>query len=190
MFLTAHTDRWLRSAPDRGCPFSPCQRDLLVSAVSICSVSLGSAILLMVTVFRGCLTLYFCSRLLWKILTLSQHLPNSHVNAGRLQVLGTDLPVLLRALLNDWASRKVWRKGLVQARRQSCPFGVGKDAGHSMVQQAAEARHHHNISTVHEHGCWGLLPLQAPKQKDGGLPKTEDGERRENKLSYRKLCVQ
>lgn len=134
---------------------------------------------LMITVFRGCLTLSVCPRFLWKFLTLSQHLSNSHVDAGGLQVLGTHLPILIRAVLNDWANRKLWSKSLVEARRQSCPLRVGEDPGDSVVQQAAEARHHHDISAVHEHCCWGLLPLQAPQQKYRGLSKTRDGGRME-----------
>lgn len=139
-------------------------------------MSFGFAVL-MITVFRGCLALSICPRFLWKFLPLSQHLSNSHVDAGGLQVLGTHLPILIRAVLNHWANRKVWRRSLVEAWRQSCPLRVGEDSGDSVVQQAAEAGHHHDISAVHEHCCWGLLPLQAPKQKYGGLPKTRDGVR-------------
>lgn len=142
-------------------------------------MSLGAALLLVVTVFRGCLALCVCPRFLWKFLTFSQHLPNSHINAGRLQVLGTDLPILIGAVLDDWADREVWRKCLVQAQRQSCPFRVGEDPRDSMVQQTAEARHNHDISTMHEHCCWGFLPLPASKQKYRGLPKTTGGMKME-----------
>lgn len=77
------------------------QDDFLVSAVCIWLMSLDSVVLLMVSVFRACLALSTCLRFLRKFLALSQHLPDSHVNAGRFQVLGTDLPVLIRAVLND-----------------------------------------------------------------------------------------
>lgn len=147
-------------------------------------MSFGFAVL-MVTVFRGRLALSVCLTLLWKFLTLSQHLSNSHVDAGGLQVLGTHLPILLRAVLDDWADRKVWRKRLVEARGQSCPLGVGEDPGDSVVQQAAEARHHHDISAVHEHRCRRLLPPQAPQQKYRGLPKTRDGIRMETENKFR-----
>lgn len=86
--------------PYGDCLSGPCQYDLLVSADCVWFMSFEFAVL-MITVFRGCLALSICPRFLWKFLTLSQHLSNSHVDAGGLQVLGTHLPILLRAVLND-----------------------------------------------------------------------------------------
>lgn len=107
---------------------------------------------------------------LWEALTWPQHLSDSHVHPGALDVFGAHGPVILSyrlqhaALLQGRGRTQVFQKSRTLLRCRD-------DARDGVVKQPAWPRHHHHIPAVNEHGSGGVLFARAAQEENGRLSK-------------------
>lgn len=117
----------------------------------------------------GDVSFMLACRLWGEVLVWGQHLSHRHIHSSCSQVSGAHLQVLLRAGLHHRVQRELGGQQGLQATRQAGTLGTRKDPWDCVVQQAAEPRHYHDVSTVHKHGCGGFISLEATQEKDGRL---------------------
>lgn len=101
-----------------------------------------------------------------------QHLSDSHIHSGALNVPGAHRPVLLWHRLHHSAVLQGWTQTAAFRLWRWLSLGCWKDAGNSVVQEAALSGHHHHVPTVHEHSGGGVLSAGASQEEDGWLAKT------------------